>query len=486
MTDVVDLFLAVASELGEHPAIATDDEKVTYTELSIRGRSIAAALLDRGHAPRVLIHLPQCADAYATMFAVLMAGGYYAPVNTDAPFARQRAIVDKFNPDVVVGTAASAEFLSACGLAKDILIDVGQRLPAPLPKPMPPGTLAYVLFTSGSTGIPKGVMVGRKGLNHYVSWCHRAMNVTPQDRWSQHPNIAFDLSVLDIFGALCAGACLYPLGGAKDRLFPGDAIRRHQLTIWNSVPSVMTLITRARHATPEFLCSLRLATFCGEPLLPEHLRALFDAVPNLSVHNTYGPTEATVSCTLLPLNANMYQSACRATVAIGEAIEGMELRLEGGNDANHGEIVIYGPQVAHGYWQDTEATQAAFLSRSPQSAPYAYRTGDLAERVDGQLYFLGRKDTQVKLMGHRLELEEVNAALRRCGIPQACSAVIDGKLHAFLELPGPINLDRLKSDLLLELEAFAVPGHFHLFDRLPRNMNDKIDVRSLIEAFHSH
>ena len=265
---------------------------------------------------------------------------------------------------------------------------------------------------------------------------------------------------------------------------PAMAIRKNRLTIWDSVPSVVDIMRHGRQLTAENLASLRLMTFCGEPLLPDHLDAIFQARPDLCVHNSYGPTEATVSCTLIRLNAGNYQAACSSSVAIGEAIDGMEVHLVGGDTPDEGEIAIVGPQLALGYWNNPAATEAAFRPLVVDGQPRrAYFTGDWAMRVDGKIYFRSRIDFQVKINGYRLELDEINAALRKSGFVAAATALINHELHAFIETAGDVDETALRQSLSSLLEPHAVPKFFHPLAHLPRSANDKVDVKALIHAF---
>lgn len=494
MPDVCSRFLEQARRRPDHPAVVADAETATYGELADTARRIAAVVARFGPAPRILIHLPQQAAAYAAMFGCGLAGAVYAPTNCDAPTAKHRALLERFRPDAVVSVESRFQTLIGDGDGPPLIdVDALPDLPSSWSDPAwsdparseqaaRPGGSAYVIFTSGSTGTPKGVEISRAALAHYVDWALTAMNVTPDDRWSQHPNIAFDLSVLDVYGALCGGATLYPLTGAKDRLMPASAIARRRLTIWNSVPSVMGLMMQAGQATAENFASLRLLTFCGEPLLPEHLDAIFAARPNVVVHNTYGPTEATVSCTLVRLTVDDYRRSCGATVAVGDAIPGMEIHLVDGPDDDEGELVIAGPQLAEGYWRDPQTTAGAFRDRKIGDRDLrVYHTGDWFRRTEGRLTFVRRMDAQVKIGGYRLELEEVNAALRRCGVAAAAAVLVDGRLHAFLEAgpDGEIDVGRLRADLSTKIEAHATPAHFHVLPVLPRSANDKIDLQAL-------
>jgi D-alanine--poly(phosphoribitol) ligase subunit 1 len=479
LPDPFDLFRIAAERHGARPAVHEKGGDLSYAELMDRVRRLGARLAraDDAH-PRVAILLPQGAWAYAAMFASLMAGGVYVPLNLQMPPEKINRVLDLVDPHVIVSSAATETgFVGAAHKPKITLVeDLAEDR---LDDARPANDLAYVIFTSGSTGDPKGVMIGRESLTHYIRWAHDAMAVTPEDRWSQHPNIAFDLSVLDIYGALCAGACLYPMVSRRDRLMPAKAIKTYGLTIWNSVPSVVDLMSQGGQLTEENLGSLRLATFCGEPLLASHLESLFAAKPSLDVHNTYGPTEATVSFTLLKLTKETFAGHCRASVAIGAAIPGMHLLLAG-NTEDEGEIVAVGPQVARGYWKDPAQTKDRFFKTEIGGKTMsAYRTGDWGKRVDGDLYFESRIDRQIKRAGFRLELGEIEAAIRSAGAPATCAIHVDGEIIAFLEGEDPGLCDRVAARIGDYLPAYAIPDRFELIAALPRNANDKIDAGAL-------
>jgi D-alanine--poly(phosphoribitol) ligase subunit 1 len=484
--DPVDQFLAVAQAQPHHPAVVTDSTSISYGELAAYAHRIAASLQTTGEPhPRVAIALSKSAWAYAAMFGTLLAGGFYTPINLEHPSERKNATLARFAPHaLIVDSADQADGLT---VAADCTIITLAELPTDRDTNVPSERhdLAYVMFTSGSTGIPKGVMISRASLSHYVDWAGRAMRVTPSDRWSQHPNIAFDLSVLDIYGALCHGASLFPIVGKRDRLLPADHIQRHKLTIWNSVPSVVDLMSQARQLTSTRVGSLRLATFCGEPLMRAHLDGLFSAHRDLVVHNTYGPTEATVSMTLVELQADTYAEKCKSSAALGDAIDGMTIVLEGGPDSSEGEAIIVGPQVARGYWRDPDLTAEAFAPHwlDGVQSP-AYRTGDILRRSDSDLHFITRADRQVKRHGYRLELGEVDSACRGAGARAACTILFSDRLIAFVEGVDVKDAQGFIRKLAVALPAYAVPEVYPL-DSIPRNANDKFDAGALTALVNS-
>ncbi|MCX7135377.1 MAG: AMP-binding protein [Proteobacteria bacterium] len=454
-------------------AVITRNETLTYGEFGRLVRRLARALAEFGQHPRVLIHLPQGAYAYAAMFATLLAGGYYSPMNLDAPPARQKLIRGQFGADVTVTIAALVGELD--GPAEKLVI-ADDLSTAELASQRPSHDLAYVIFTSGSTGTPKGVMIGRSSLAHYLDWAIPALALGPGDRVSQHPNIGFDLSVLDIYASFCSGAALIPLTDAKDRLLPAEAVRQFKITVWVSVPSVIDLMRRAHQMNADHLESLRLFVFCGEPLLPAHLEAIFGALPKTSVLNTYGPTEATVSCTALTLTAGNYRAACDTTAAFGDAIRGMQLHLVGGENSSEGEIVLAGPQVARGYWNDPDRTEHSFRLLPDRSA-IGYYTGDWGERRNEHIFFCNRMDRQVKVHGYRFELGEVDAALRKAGALASFTVLAGQSIISFVEEPADPRA--MHAELLKHLPGYGMPKEIRVIAQLPRNNNDKIDGQEL-------
>lgn len=475
----LELFLKNVAERPDHIAVKQNDRQITYKELADLAARIAYRLQQISSCPKVMIHLPQSIEAYASIIACMSAGGFYCPTNTSAPTERQNLIMNLFKPDVIV---SDVKFLPNTALKCEI-IDIAKIGNRRLHKHKPAHDLAYVMFTSGSTGVPKGVIISQESLAHYVYWAIEQMSVKPSDRWSQHPNLGFDLSVLDIYGALCGGATLYPINRMHDKLQPSKFIKRHKLTIWNSVPSVVDQMLRSGHLKADELMSLRLITFCGEPLKKEHLDAVFRACQNIKVHNTYGPTEATVSVTLLTLNRDNYKEACGVRyVSIGKGIANMEVYLikDDKKNQNEGEIVISGPQVARGYWEDPERTAANFKTLNINGKmTHVYCTGDYGSYKNGFLHFEYRLDRQVKVNGYRLELGEVDAAFQKAGIYLCWTILADGFLHTFIESSKNLDLAEIRVKIAKQLPSYAMPKEINVIEQLPRNVNGKINANEL-------
>ena len=480
MPDAIDRFLAAAAAKASGTAISLHGHSWSYADLERRVRCFAAAFAKLS-GKAIMIALPQGADAYAAMLGAGLAGCFYAPLNLEVPLQKLNLIAGQMQPDLIVAqTALAAELAQAAPRAQ--CLDPGEPLQEQLLGSGTRHELAYVIFTSGTTGTPKGVMIPHSALSHYVAWMQSSATITAADRMVQFSNIAFDASVTDIYGALCSGAALCPAVGRADRTFPARLVAREQITVWNSTPSVLSLMMQAGEVTHELLGSLRLITFCGEPLLPAQVSAIVAALPDTILQNTYGPTESTVSVTELRLTPENTRAACRSSVAIGAPIAGMAMHLRGGAHADEGEIVITGPQLAAGYWQDAERTAASFRHVDIEGRPVrAYFTGDWAERRQGYLFFKERIDLQVKIRGFRLELDEVARAIHDQGHPVTCVLKWGDELAAVIECARGKVLDEgaLRAALARKLEAHAVPSIIRSIEHLPRTNNDKLDRRAV-------
>jgi len=483
MTDTIDVFLAAAQTSPEAIAVAP---ACSYASLHRLVRQYAHGFAQTPGA-KVLIALPRGVHAYAAMLGAGLAGGFYAPANEASPPEKLLRIALLLQPDWIVAPLAIAQTLAGAAPAARHLDPATAEKFSPLEGGGTRHRIAYVIFTSGSTGLPKGVVVPRTALNHYVSWIFATGCIRPDDRVSQFNNLAFDVSVFDVFGALCRGATLVPMTGKFDRLMPARAIAREKITVWTSVPSAIDLMITAGQLTQENLRTVRLFTLAGEALLRPLLEKLFDACPHATVQNAYGPTEATVTVTSMMMTADNFEQSCeRSAVSIGQAIPGMTLHLHGGPHADEGELVIIGPQLAEGYWQDEARSFSAFRPLEIGGDIFrGYFTGDWVERVSKNLFFRERIDAQVKILGYRIELDEVAGAIRACGLANACVFKRGEALAALVECPPATQFDAsaLRADLARHIEPYAIPAQLCAVDRLPRNENDKIDRAASITLF---
>jgi D-alanine--poly(phosphoribitol) ligase subunit 1 len=482
MNDVVESILHRCTDTPGRPAIIGAEGTTSYGEFASLVRRFANSIHAFGAIPRVAILLPQDSAAYAAMVASLVSGGYYCPINIGLPYQRKLEIVRQFGPSVVVCSKNDALYgfkdLKTNFLTVEDLTHIESRAVTS------PSDIGYVIFTSGSTGTPKGVRILREALNQFIRWSLEATEVNPSDRWGQFSNIGFDLSVMDIYTSLSAGASLTPISSPIERLYPARTIRERGLTIWHSVPSVVDLISSARQLDESHMKSLRLISFCGEPLYPHLLSRVFGAHPDVKVFNTYGPTETTVFCTVQPLESDTYDGFCRTTISIGEPIPGWELTLgpRADTDPNAGEIIISGDYIGDGYWGDKELTKSKFrhIIRNGRNTR-SFATGDWAERIDGKLYFKHRIDRQVKIHGNRVELGEIDYALQEIGVDSARTVYTDGVLTSFVITRGEaLDARSLRSQLRDKIPHYALPSSIVGVSSFPQSPNGKVDEGALI------
>ncbi len=487
--DLLDAFFRCVQDCPGVPAVETVDGAYSYEEIASLASQMAATIqqFTENPCPRVLIALPPSQRAYAAMIGSLIAGGTFCPVEMTTPEQRNATICEDFAPQVVLYESTLPSFLSTLPVTT-ARIDVLKPLPM---RPMSPATdrsdVAYVVFTSGSTGRPKGVKISRRGFSHFLGVCQSYFNLSPGEKWGQWSRLAHDLGVMDVFMALTQRGTLVPLNEAE-RLRPARVIRNRRISVWQSVPSALNFMLRGNQLTSDYLASLRVMSFCGEPLRCEQLQALFNVCPDLTVFNTYGTTETIGFNALNRLTAKNFMDSCeRDSAAIGEDVPGWSIHLCGDRGDEEGEIVVAGDFLGDGYWNDEERTRAAFRQAkfADSLTRRCYFTGDWGVRQGGRLYCSGRIDRQVKIRGERIELEEIDSRLRQMGFPNAYTIYKDGNLYAFVESTEPLNQEQIQDSLRPFLPFHAIPWIIRALPSLPRNQSGKIDREALLREIES-
>ena len=353
---------------------------------------------------------------------------------------------------------------------------------------------AYVLFTSGSTGLPKGVLVSHANVTALVDAAVNRFEIDEDDRFSQMFDTTFDLSAFDMFVAWEQGACVV-CPSAKALVNPARFIRESQLTVWFSVPSVAVFMQKLGALKPDAFPSLRWSLFCGEALPAEVAGAWAAAAPNSTVENLYGPTEATIFCTAYRWEPEHSPAECElGIVPIGLPLPGMsavvvDAGLQEVASGAEGELLVSGPQVSLGYLDDLERTTEAFVELAGKDGVH-YRTGDRVRRpIDrAPIVFLGRLDHQVKILGHRVELGEVEAALRASANSQSAVALAwprttSGAAGIVAFVQGTtMDGAAIRAAVAELLPSYMVPRDVRILDELPLTANGKIDREALVQT----
>lgn len=458
---------------GDFPAVDSGGGKtISYAALDRLTGAIAQGLAGTGP---VAILANRSAEAYAAVVACYRAGIMYVPLNPTFPVARLQKIVSLsgaveclFDPR----HAAIADQLSV----QSRPIDLDARTPGFAAPDVADDQFAYQLFTSGSTGEPKGVPIPRSALSHYVESIVECVGIGEGLRASQFFDLSFDLSMHDIFVALATGGTLVPASDI-DLMMPHRYVARNQIDIWFSVPMLAVAATRGQASRPE-TPRLQKALFCGEALPTDYAEAMGAlVVDGGEVWNLYGPTEATIAFT-----AQLFREGeCPpGTVPLGAAFGSNRVailhdeKVVPADEGAEGELLLGGPQVFDGY-------QPA-IDRSPfvidADGQRYYRTGDLVRQVGGQLQYISRVDNQVKIRGHRVELGEIETACRKVeGVDAAVALVLGDAANPRLTVAYEGAEGPNFSGLATQLPAYMVPDAYHRFDKLPINVNGKIDRR---------
>ena len=521
-------FLQAAARHPASPALVVAGTVSTYAELERDARVWAGVIVDAlGHpARRVGVLAYRTYPAYAGVLAALCSGAAFVPLNRNFPVDRTRMMIRDTELDAIIVDAASAGDLAGVleGLpAPPVIVCPDEAVPQGVsgtravvdrsalttrpPLAVLPPTLheevAYILFTSGTTGKPKGIPVTHGNVLHFIDVVTRRYAFTPADRFSQTFDQTFDLSIFDLFVAWESGACVFGMQ-PLDLMAPGQFITRHALTVWFSVPSVAVLMAKRNALRPGMFPTLRWSLFCGEPL-PRRIAEIWQAAaPNSVVENLYGPTELTIACFHHRWDPQTSPALCaNDIVPIGRPFAGLGATLLDENLQpvaldEPGELCVCGPQTVPGYWRDPAKTAERFIPVPLSTLPstHLYRTGDRTRRLpNGEYAYLGRSDDQIKVLGHRVEPAEIEGLLRQApGVVQAVALgwpVQDGVAEGIVAFVSGVDLQLAELDAKCRaaLPRYMVPREIVVAETLPLNSNGKINrdaLRAQLATMASH
>ena len=493
---LVELFAARVEQAPEAPAVVFGDGSLTYAELDRRANRLARHLSGLGVGPGSLVGLclERSADLIVSLLGILKTGGAYLPLDPSSPAERLRWMLwmleDTGVRVAIDGGALAGSEPPGLELVRLDRAEIAAQSSAPLPRVGTGGDLAYVMYTSGTTGLPKGVAIPHRGIVRLVVGTDY-FHIWPGDRVLQAATPAFDASTLEIWGALLNGACLVGLP-REVCLSPRDlkeALRREGITVMVLTSALFHQVARE---VPDAFQGVRDVIFGGEVADPHLLRRVLAHGGPGRLLNIYGPTECTVAATCHHVRE---VAPGAASVPIGGPIANTDIWVLDSEmrplpPGEAGELLLGGDGLARGYWARPEVTAEKFVP-DPFAGPEAagsrlYRTGDLASwREDGTLEFLGRIDRQIKIRGFRIEPGEIEAALsghpavRQAYVavrPHPAGTAGENRLIAYVVV-GEIETDReeLRAFLAGRLPAHLVPSAVVLLDTFPLNLNGKVD-----------
>ena len=502
-------FEAVAAQHADRTALHLHDgSALTYRELNALSNRIAHGLRSKGLGRRDVLGLFNAKTKYgfAAMLAALKLGAAYVNLDDQNPVARLKGIFGSCKPRLIAADfalpAELAAFCNEVGLVPVALDALGGT--AGLAEDCPSDTAgvlgsdpAYVMFTSGSTGIPKGAVIAHHGVQNLVHWARAQYAITPGDVLTNVNPVYFDNSVFDFYAALFNGATLapFPREIVKQPKQLVAAVEAARCTLWFSVPSMLIYLMTMRQLNAGTWPAMRSIAFGGEGYPKGELAKLFALFgERVQLVNVYGPTECTCICSAYPLSKADFADL-NGLPPLGHIAPNFAFLVLGEDDrpvpqGTPGELCLLGPQVGLGYCNDPERTAQGFV-RNPLNGAFhepMYRTGDLVRQDDaGLLWFIGRKDNQIKHMGYRIELEEIEAALGTLPYVIQSAAVYrrvreqHGEIVAFVASnDGGIEEQRIRGDLARLLPDYMVPGRVVTMAELPKNANGKVDRKALL------
>jgi len=497
MNSAVRLLDKAAEKYGEKSAILDSCTELSFLELRNRSLQFGNVIINntkrKDKIAPIIVYLDKSVKCIISFMGILYSGNPYVPVAADIPITRLEKIISNLTPEFIITDSKKAENLADVNISETKVLIYDDMFYGGFDEKVIYDRLnkvidtdpIYIMYTSGSTGVPKGVTVSHKGVIDYVKWTSKTFGLNESDVFANQAPFYFDNSVFDIYGCLITGAKLIII---PEVLFDFQSklpefLADNNVTTIFWVPTVLINIANSNKLANYKLPCLKRVLFCGEVMPNTQLNVWRKAFPDIQYGNLYGPTEITDVCTYYIVDREFEDYE---PLPIGKACENMRIVIlnednESAKTGEKGELCVIGTGVALGYWNNHEQTRKVFV-QNPLNTNYnewLYRTGDIAyidER--GFIMYAGRKDHQVKIKGNRVELGEIETAAMCVDCIKGACAVFDEqseKIVLFAESEHELKLRLVNKELLKYIPKYMLPAQLETMKRLPHTPNDKID-----------
>lgn len=499
MTNILEYLERSAQLYPEKPALVDERQSITFAQALEDSRRVGSSLaLSLTKGQPVAVYMEKSVENLCAFWGIVYAGGFYVSFNTQLPTSRLQQMQSVLQAPFVITDEEHRAALEEVFPPHRILLyqdlvksTVDRALLAQIRQRHVDTAPLYANFTSGSTGVPKAVVVGHRSTLDFIDHFCPIFSITQKDVIANQAPFDFDVSVKDIYSALATGATLVlvprPLFSQPQQLL--DFLCEHRATTLIWAVSALCLITTVHgldYRTPE---TVNKVLFSGEVMPAKHLKIWMEHLPRAQFVNLYGPTEITCNCTYHIIDR---ERSYPDGIPMGQAFPNEDVFLLDGDDQLItspnvvGEVCVRGSALALGYYRNPEQTAAAFPNNplNPCYPERIYRTGDLARYSTlGELHFCGRKDFQIKHMGHRIELEEIERAVSNLpGVHRCCCVFHSEKHRLYAFYQGELTSKELRLQLLPILPPYMIPNVFRQVDQFPLNKNGKIDRTLLMKG----
>lgn len=484
-------------------AMINGEDSITYKELWEESNKLANYIKEHCGEDKtpIVVYGHKNPKMLVAFLACVKSGRAYVPVDTSVPRDRVEKIIDSVEPKLILVTE-TVERYKDYDFLNVISDDYVSNVNASVTKDdyVQDDSVYYIIFTSGSTGTPKGVQITYSALNHFTEWALTlGHNSKVRKRFINQAPFSFDLSVMDLYMSLASESCLVSLEKTVQsdykRLFA--YLKQSEANVWVSTPSFADLVLADRSFNQEMMPNLELFLFCGETLTNKTVNSLKERFPNAEIYNTYGPTESTVAVTEVLVTDEIIEKY--NPLPVGKAKPGTVIKIMEGTrelpDGEKGEIVIVGNTVSAGYFNNPKENERAFFAcKSEGDSIRAYRTGDKGYLQNGQLFYCGRIDLQIKFHGYRMEIEDIEKNLVKVeNVERAVVVPVyeEGKvkyLKAYCVYAQPVEHElkvqkQIKQQMMTFVPDYMIPRKIRFVSEIPMTANGKADRKRIQEIY---